>query len=168
VKEIRTIADLTPDPQNPNVGTERGDYILETSIERTGINRGIVIDKNGLIVAGNKTAGKAGELGFEEIILVKTDGNRLLVIQREDWDLMEDTAPRLYSYLDNQSAYAGIRFTESYIEEHSKKVDLNVCFKHDELLEIMGIKPKEKSKASEEKAHTNQCPNCGYLLDMGQ
>lgn len=166
MRDIATIADLTPDPENPNAGTERGDYLIESSIEKTGLNRAVVVDRNGVIVAGNKTTGKAGELGFEDVILVKTDGKRLVVIQRDDWDLLEDAAPRLYSYLDNQSAYAGIRFTGAHIEAHSKVTDLNVCFSHEELLEIMGIKPKEKPKANEEKTHADQCPNCGYLLDV--
>jgi len=167
MKEIVSIADLTPDPENPNRGTERGDHLLEESIQRTGLNRGIVADRNGLIVAGNKTVGKAGELGIDDVIIVKTNGKRLVVIQREDWDLLEDAEPRLYSYLDNQSAYAGIRFTGAYVEEHSKKIDLNVCFRHEELLDLMGISLNEKPKAEEKKQeHADQCPNCGYLLDV--
>ena len=45
---MKTIRDLTPDPSNANRGTERGSALLETSIERYGLGRSIVADRNGV------------------------------------------------------------------------------------------------------------------------
>jgi len=61
------LADLTPDQHNANLGTERGTKLLESSISKFGTGRSILIDKHGNIIAGNKTAEMAGQLGMEDV-----------------------------------------------------------------------------------------------------
>jgi hypothetical protein len=52
----RKLADLTPDRKNANKGTPRGSQMIEDSFRQYGAGRSILIDKNGLIIAGNKSA----------------------------------------------------------------------------------------------------------------
>ena len=101
---IEKISDLTPDSQNANNGTERGASLLENSIQKYGTGRSILIDKNGKIIAGNKTAEKAGEIGLEDLVVVKTDGNKLVAVQRTDLDLDNDLQARELAYADNRAS----------------------------------------------------------------
>lgn len=50
------IDSLKPDRRNANKGTERGRAALESSLQKYGAGRSILLDKHGNIIAGNKTA----------------------------------------------------------------------------------------------------------------
>jgi len=79
------LSELQPDPENANKGTFRGRCAVEKSLLDCGAGRSIVTDKNGVILAGNKTAAAAQAAGLnEEMILVETDGSQLVVVRRTD------------------------------------------------------------------------------------
>ena len=83
-----SIDQLQFDPDNANRGTESGDYVLTKSIQRAGIGRGVVCDRNLTLLAGNKTTEKAGELDVvDDVVYVRATGNTLVVTVREDLDL---------------------------------------------------------------------------------
>ena len=67
-KEIRSLADLTPDPANLNKGTQRGLRALDVSVGKYGIGRGVVVDKHGRIIAGNKTVERLADLKLNKKI----------------------------------------------------------------------------------------------------
>lgn len=83
----KKISDYTLDPDNINQGSEFGTALLEKSIQEVGLARSAVADKNGMMIAGNKTLEKAGELGFTEVIEVETTGQQLVVVKRMDLDI---------------------------------------------------------------------------------
>src|SRR4051812_24931650 len=88
MKDIRRLSDLSPDPHNANKGTKRGLELLERSLERNGLGRSVLVDRNGILIAGNKTTERVADLdGDVEVIVVKTNGRQLVVVQREDLDL---------------------------------------------------------------------------------
>src|SRR5689334_3519334 len=95
--------DLTPDPRNANRGTDRGRELLKTSLRKYGAGRSILADKNGVVLAGNKTLARAKELGFK-VRIVETDGKELVVVQRLDLDLEHDKAARELAIADNRVA----------------------------------------------------------------
>jgi len=105
------LSELVPDDRNANKGTERGRYMLETSLEQVGAGRGIVVDKHGKVIAGNKTQEVAIASGIEDAIIVETDGRQLVVTKRLDMDL-DDPDPnnpaRKYAYLDNRAGEVGL------------------------------------------------------------
>lgn len=94
---------LVPDPYNANIGSERGDYLVHYSLQEFGAGRSIVTDKNGVVIAGNKTLEKAAELGLK-LIEVETDGQALVVVKRNDMDLMTDPKARQLAYADNRAS----------------------------------------------------------------
>ncbi len=61
---IRGVADLTPDPQNTNLGTVRGRQALERSLRDYGPGRAVLIDRHGTVIAGNKTVEQAKALNI--------------------------------------------------------------------------------------------------------
>ena len=90
-KKIASLADLTQDDRNANRGTERGGAMIERSLRTCGVGRSILIDKNGKIIAGNKTAGNAGMIGIEDVQVVESNGTKLIAVQRTDLDLDNET-----------------------------------------------------------------------------
>jgi len=135
--EIESLEDLTPDPRNANDGTERGQYMLEHSLEQFGAGRSVVVDKEGRIIAGNKTWQAAAEKGFK-VKVVQTDGRELVVVQRTDLDLLgEDERARLLAYADNRSSEVGLAWdAEAVVLDLESGLDLSDLFRDDELEEI--------------------------------
>ena len=60
----KRIADLTQDAHNANRGTVRGAKAIAASLKDYGAGRSILLDRNGVIIAGNKTAENAGAAGM--------------------------------------------------------------------------------------------------------
>jgi len=100
--EHLNLSELTPHQSNANLGTERGAKSLEASLSKLGAGRSILIDKNGKIIAGNKTAETAGQLGLDDCIIVQTDGSELVAVQRIDLDLDTDARAKELAYADNR------------------------------------------------------------------
>src|SRR5687767_10793140 len=101
-KSIRTLADLTPDDRNANKGTERGTGLIESSLRSYGAGRSVLADKNGRLIAGNKTVEGCVNAGIERVRVVQTDGHELVVVQRTDLDL-DDKAARELALIDNRA-----------------------------------------------------------------
>lgn len=95
------LTDLRPDASNANRGTERGRYALETSLRKYGAGRSILLDRHGHIIAGNKTAETAADVGIDDVIIVQTDGRQLVAVQRTDLDI-DSPEGRGLAYADNR------------------------------------------------------------------
>ena len=82
--KVVKLADLTPDPTNANDGTEYGGRLLESSLRQDGGGRSLLVGNDMRVIAGNKTLQAAIDSGFEEAVVVETDGRRLVVVKRTD------------------------------------------------------------------------------------
>ncbi|WP_449303056.1 hypothetical protein [Porphyromonas endodontalis] len=111
-----TIDKLRPDDQNFNKGTEYGEHLMEKSLRKFGLGRSILLDRNNRIIAGNKTAGKAVELGFEDVLVVETDGNTLVAVKRNDIDL-DSAEGRELALADNATSEANLEWDNGLIAE---------------------------------------------------
>ena len=102
MKEAK-IDDLQLDQHNANKGTKRGLKALDDSLRKFGAGRSILIDKNGRVIAGNKTVERAVDIGMENIIIVESDGSKLVAVQRTDLDLDDDHgSARALAMYDNR------------------------------------------------------------------
>lgn len=110
------ITDLVGDNLNFNKGTQYGDHLMDESLRQFGLGRSILIDKNNRIIAGNKTTEKSGELGFEDVLIVETDGKTLVAVKRTDIDL-DSKAGRELALADNATAHANLEWDEEAIAE---------------------------------------------------
>jgi len=115
--ETKKLDDLLPDPNNINKHTQRGHALVENSIRRRGVGRGILAagkntDKP-VIMAGNLTHEKARDAGIDEVVFVHTTGNQLVVTVRDDLDPTSAEAIAL-----------GIEDNESAKQSHSPDIDL--------------------------------------------
>jgi DNA modification methylase len=119
--------DLTLDPTNANRGTERGRETVVQSLQECGAGRSILADRNGTVIAGNKTLEAARKLGLP-VRVVETAGDELLVVKRTDLALDEGDRARRLAYLDNRSSELGLEWDlEQLRADLAGGVDLSGC-----------------------------------------
>lgn len=108
------VKDLIQDDKNFNKGTKQGKALIKKSFKNFGTGRSILLDKNNRIIAGNKSVENAEEIGIEDLIIVESDGSKLIAVKRTDIDL--DTKKGRYMALaDNATAKANIFFDAEII-----------------------------------------------------
>jgi hypothetical protein len=114
-------------------------------LRETGAGRSILADKNGQVIAGNKTLEAWVDIGGE-IVTVRTNGEKLVVVQREDLDLSDDTGmARKLAYYDNRAGEVGLEWdTEQLLADLNAGVDLLDFFRQDELDELLADLLPEK------------------------
>ena len=119
-----SIESLVPDNKNFNKGTEYGDRLMDESLRRFGLGRSILIDKNNRIIAGNKTAEKAADIGFTDVVVVEVDGNQLVAVKRKDIDL-DSAKGRELALADNATGKANLCFDTDLIMQEAEKFDFD-------------------------------------------
>jgi hypothetical protein len=131
------LSDLQQDPRNANTGTFRGKCAVERSLVDCGAGRSIVTDRNGIILAGNKTAAAAQSAGMnEEVILVESDGSKLVVVKRTDLDASDKKAKTL-ALADNRTAEVGLDWNPAVLQSLDAELDLKPYFSVAELADII-------------------------------
>jgi len=99
--EISKIADLTPDRENARRHNPRNVGMIVDALHEVGAARSIVIDEDGLILAGNATIEAAAVAGIERVQVVDADGETIVAVRRTG--LTADAKKRL-ALFDNRSA----------------------------------------------------------------
>ena len=117
-KHIKSIADLAPDQQNANRGTQRGRGLLEKSLRQYGAGRSVLTDRGGNLIAGNKTVEIAAEIDLP-IRVVQTDGKELVVVQRTDLEL-DSKEGRELALADNRVAETNLQLSLIHISEPTR------------------------------------------------
>lgn len=140
---------LVPDNKNFNKGTEYGDHLMDKSLREFGLGRSILIDKNDRIIAGNKTFEKAGEIGFDRVLVVETTGDTLVAVKRKDIDL-DSAKGRELALADNATSKANLQWDEDLIMQEAAKFNLTpedwgVSFDSDSEEENKGEEEAKKS-----------------------
>jgi DNA modification methylase len=129
-------SELTPDDDNANLGTQRGMGLLEESLRSAGAGRSIVVDRNGKIIGGNKTAEKAMELGIP-VTVVETDGTTLIAVKRIDLDLDDPNSPaRELALADNRVGQVNLAWAAEALERTREKAEK---YWFPEELDVMGV-----------------------------
>lgn len=119
-----TIHDLKFDQKNANKHTEQGNRLLEKSLSKLGFGRSILLDKDNNIIAGNGVSEKAGELGFEKVRIIETDGTEIIAVKRKDVSINSKKGREL-AIADNQTAKAGINFDFEVINDLNSEFDFD-------------------------------------------
>ena len=161
-KKIDTLADLTPDGENFNRHTEFGQKLLEDSLRKFGAGRSILVDKDGNIIAGNSTTETAAAIGMEDVIVVPTDGKKLVVVQRTDLSL-DSPEGRELALADNMTALKGIDLDLAKVQETLG----------DDLAKAWGMElPKPKLRAQQDDfdpdAHYETKVKAGEVWQLGE
>jgi hypothetical protein len=163
---ITSMRDLKPDSHNANRGTERGAGMLEASLREYGAGRSLLVDKHGVVIAGNKTLEAAASIGLERVRVIETDGTELVVVQRTDLDLETDARAKALGVADNRISEVSLDWDANVLAElTATDVDLSRLFSEHELATIVGETPEAPAAFPEydENIKTDyRCPKCGY------
>lgn len=119
------IQELKNDSRNANKGTDLGKQLLENSIQKYGLGRSILIDKNGATIAGNHVLIEAKKQGVKEVIIVPTDGSVLVAVQRTDVDLNTKEGVEL-ALADNRVNEKNLNWDTEIIEQLNSEFDLEL------------------------------------------
>ena len=140
MNETIKLSDLQPDERNANRGTERGTYMLRRSLQKLGAGRSILLDKNGKVIAGNKTLESAADIGLDDVLVVRTRGDKLVAVLREDLDLDDPTGQaRELAYADNRTGQVSLDFDPAVIQlDLAAGVDLSDWWQPFELEGLTG------------------------------
>ena len=165
------LTDLRPDDRNANAGTERGRAMVEESLRRYGAGRSILVDRNGRIVAGNTAHEVAIDIGLTDAVIVKTDGTKLVVVQRTDLDI-DSPAGRALAVADNRASEVGLRWEPGILAELAvdDAFDLSLLFSSVELADLLGanapvpkFEPEAPAHRLDQLADNTTCPACGHM-----
>lgn len=112
----KKITDYQPLQRNPNKGNQRGVGILDQSVRELGAGRSILVDKNGIIIAGNHAQEAFVNAGIENVIEVETDGTQIVVVKRTDMDA-QSTAGQKMAIMDNRAVEVGLEWDNIVLGE---------------------------------------------------
>lgn len=133
-KQVNSLRDLKQHKRNANRGTARGGEVVRQSLEEVGPWRSIGVDRNGVIGVGNKTGAVWRELASaDDVIVVQTDGSKLVVVQRTDLDLEADDpavkarAEKAAIY-DNRASQLNLDWEFSILKDGFDRLDLDGMF----------------------------------------
>jgi DNA modification methylase len=131
------LSQLQLDPANANKGTDRGRKALAESLKQYGAGRSILLDKKGRVIAGNKTVEQAIAAGHKDVLIVKTDGSKLVAVQRVDLDLKDKRAKAL-AIADNRVGELDLEWDSAVLAELGKDIDLSAFWDAKELELLLG------------------------------
>jgi ParB-like chromosome segregation protein Spo0J len=78
LKAFTSLADLTPDPRNVRKHAARNLSAIVDAIHEVGTAQSIVIDEDGVILAGNATVDAATAAGVEYVNGINASGTRMI------------------------------------------------------------------------------------------
>lgn len=119
------IKDLVYDNRNANLGTAIGADMLKKSIKRFGAGRGVLVDKNLKLIAGNHTVKELTKQGITDVIVVPVDGRTLVVTQRTDIEKDSKEGYEL-AIADNRVSQENISFDLEAIRELEAEFTLDL------------------------------------------
>jgi hypothetical protein len=136
---------ISLDTKNSNLGTERGQKMLVESLKKYGAGRSVLLDKNGRLIAGNKTYKAAKEAGAVVAIkVVQSDGHDVIAVKRMDLDLHLDPNARALAYADNRISEINLQWdTQQLIADIEGGLDIGQFWFDDELAKLLAGSPGE-------------------------
>lgn len=133
---LQPLSALSPDRKNARRRTERSSALLEHSLSQYGAARSIVIDEEGVVLAGNGTLEAAAAIGIDQVLVVPADGNTLVAVQRTDLSPRQKVE---YALADNRASDLSEwdAATLSDLVNDDPDLNLNAFFSDDEFKAIL-------------------------------
>ena len=110
-EQIIDISQIRHDKRNFNKGTDEGKEMMEKSFKEHGAGRSILLDKDGNIIAGNKSTSAARKAGIKKVRVIETDGTELIAVKRTDISI-DSKEGREMALLDNRTAQVNLSWDE--------------------------------------------------------
>lgn len=100
MEQTINIEELVQDDNNLNKCTKEGQMLMERSFRELGAGRSILVDRDGCIIAGNKSQLAAMAAGIKSVRVIETEGDELIAVKRADLSL-DSKDGRELAYADN-------------------------------------------------------------------
>lgn len=132
IKAIKSLKDLTYDPKNARVHTEKNIDMLVKGLKEVGTGRSILIDADGEVIAGNGILEAAASAGITKVRVVDTTGDEIIAVRRSDLKGKKKTRMAL---LDNRSQEVGGGWNTGVLKDllHEDAAVLKGLWEEDEL-----------------------------------
>lgn len=177
------ISALTFDPRNARKHTPRNIGMIQESLQRFGPLRGIVIDEDNVILAGNGVAEAAIQAGIERVRVIDFGARETITIEPDTSDEPAITAirvshlteedKRLYAVADNRAGELSEWDTAELAALQDAGADLSTMWFDDELAALLTATPGDPGGAEPEAPDAFPafdddidteycCPKCGY------
>lgn len=132
-------AGIKHDPRNARKHNPRNVAMVEQSIQRDGFGRSILLANDGTVIAGNATVDAAASAGLDDVIVVETDGTKVIAVKRTD------VAPGSKEFhnlalADNRAAELAA-WDANVLEVLNEEMDLSPFFREDELARVLAQMP---------------------------
>ena len=166
---VLRLGDLTPDPKNVRRYTPRNVGMITEALHEVGAARSIVIDEDGVVLAGNATIEAAAAAGIEKVQVVEADGQTIVAVRRRGLTPKQKARLALF---DNRTADIAEWDTELLASLNAELPDLTKGLWSDEELaalfaagRVPDFQPTsiDEQGRLDEKAKT-QCPQCGHVF----
>lgn len=152
------------DENNYRIHDERNKQLINKSLKEYGAGRSVLLDKEGVIIAGNGTYEQAKELGIP-VKVIETDGSELIAVKRTDL-ATEDVKRKGLAIMDNSTT------DSSKFDVSKMKADFSVPELQDmgvpvfEATDIDADSFFEDAEEKEKKKKTITCPHCGEEIEV--
>jgi hypothetical protein len=155
-----TLADVKPDSRNARRHNARNVGMIESSIQRDGFGRSILLANDGTIIAGNATIDAAASVGMNDVEIIESDGTKIIAIQRTDVEPYSREHHHL-ALADNRAAELADWCPEILLDLRDD-TDLDQFFTSDELTDIFAKEVADQVPQDDKSMTT--CPACGHVF----
>lgn len=159
-----TNTEIKLDENNYRVHDDRNKQLINKSLKEYGAGRSVLLDKEGVIIAGNGTYEQAKELGIP-VKVIETDGSELIAVKRTDL-ATEDVKRKGLAIMDNSTT------DSSKFDVSKMKADFSVPELQDmgvpvfEATDLDADSFFEDAEEKEKKKKTITCPHCGEEIEV--
>jgi hypothetical protein len=129
-KDIQHLGDLTPDSHNARRHNPRNVGMIERALNEVGAARSIVVDENGVVLAGNATIEAAAAAGIERVQVVDADGETIIAVRRTG---LTDEQKRKLALFDNRTAELADWDASSILADLDAGLDLSALWNEGEI-----------------------------------
>ena len=137
---------------------------LDRSLREYGAGRSVLLDRDGRVIAGNKTVEHARRLGIP-VRVVETDGRYLVAVQRRDLDLLTDPKARELAIADNRIGELDLDWDKDMLRQFQDDgVDLSPFWTDEEFDALVGV--LDSGEARDENAVIEPPPTDITVGDM--
>jgi site-specific DNA-methyltransferase (adenine-specific) len=124
---------LIPDPKNARTHSSENLDLIADALRDIGAARSIVVDEDGVVLAGNATVQAARAAGLDRVRIVESDGTELIAVRRSG--LSADAKTRLALY-DNRAAELA-DWDRDVLANLADTIDLSTMWSDDELADLL-------------------------------
>ena len=111
------INEIIPNTNPMNKGSDYGNDMIFHSIKLLGLGRSIVVDKNNIVISGDKVLNQCKKIGIKKLHVIETTGDTLIVVKRIDVKSTDKTG-LLLSLVDNLSNAENLDWNADNVENN--------------------------------------------------